>query len=275
MVFLDYSLWPFVSEVSPVLNDNSWTTISRVSSSNEGENYWSVGDRKQVMLNGTVGNLSLSNYSIYVFIIGFNHNSSDEGTGRIHFQIGKTALSGGTDVCLVDNHVNTAVSSSGYFAMNGSRTSKGGWEESQMRTEICGTSLTSYSGTIIAAIPASLRSVLKSVVKYTDNSYNEGSSPSDVSATTDYFFLLSEFEVYGNIDWGNPYEANYQAQYAYYSAGNSIVKYRHNSTTTAVMWWLRSGDGATRFACADVGSFKRANIRYADYSSGFAPGFCV
>lgn len=44
--------------------------------------------------------------------------------------------------------------------MNSSATNSGGWASSQMRTNICGTSLSSYSGTIIAIIPAALRAVL-------------------------------------------------------------------------------------------------------------------
>ena len=149
-----------LSFVSSTLNSNEWDVISSVSDAGEGANYWSVGDRKAVVLNGTVGNLSLSSVTTYAFIIGFNHNSSVEGSGRIHFQLGKTALSGGTDVALCDSKYNSSVSATGYFSMNSSNTNSGGWSSSQMRTKICGTSLSSYSGTIIAVIPAALRAVL-------------------------------------------------------------------------------------------------------------------
>jgi hypothetical protein len=125
-----------------------------------------------------------------------------------------------------------------------------------MRTNICGTSLSSYSGTIIAVIPAALRAVLKSVTKYTDNTANGGgSTASYVTATTDYFFLLSEFEVFGSISYGNTNEKNKQAQYAYYSAGNSKIKYKHNGTSTAALWWLRSpyASYSNSFVCVDTG----------------------
>ena len=156
------------------LNDYSWNEIKQVSDAGEGANYWSVGDRKAVVLNGTVGKLSLSNVTTYAFIIGFNHNASVEGTNRIHFQLAKTELSGGKDVALCDSKYNSQVSATGYFSMNKSQTNSGGWNSSQMRTNICGTSLSSYSGTIIAVIPAALRAVLKSVTKYTDNTANGG-----------------------------------------------------------------------------------------------------
>ena len=259
-----------------VLNNNSWETIKKVSDAGQGENYWSIGDRKEVTLNGTVGHLTLSNYTTYAFIIGFNHNASLEGTNRIHFQLAKTALSGGTDVCFRDDSYNNKVSTTGYFSMNRSATNSGGWKSSQMRTKICGTSLSSYSGTIIAVIPAALRAVLKSVTKYTDNTANGGgSTASYVTATTDYFFLLSEFEVFGSISYGNTNEKNKQAQYAYYSAGNSKIKYKHNGTTTAAFWWLRSPDASVSSFFVFVSTNGGVNVNNAGYSIGFAPGFCV
>lgn len=258
-----------LSFVSDTLNENSWDTISEVSDAGEGANYWAIGDRKQVTLNGKLSKLSLSNYSTYAFIIGFNHNSSREGSGRIHFQIGKTALTGGTDICLISGY-----SDDSDFYMNTSNTNSGGWKDSYMRNNICGTSKTSYSGTIIGVIPAALRAVLKSVTKYTNNSGNSSSS-SAVTATTDYFFLLSEYEVFGNITYANNYEANYQQQYAYYSAGNSKVKYRHDQTGSPVIWWLRSpiAGNSSRFVSVYFGG--SVSYNNASRSNGFAPGFCV
>lgn len=78
-----------LSFVSSTLNNNEWRVIKSVSDAGQGASYWSIGDRKAVTLNGTVGALTLSNATTYVFIIGFNHNSSVEGTNRIHFQIGR------------------------------------------------------------------------------------------------------------------------------------------------------------------------------------------
>ena len=268
-----------LSFVSAVLNDNDWATIKKISDKGEGANYWSIGDRKAITLNGTVGALTLSNFTTYAFIIGFNHNASVEGANRIHFQLGKTALSGGTDVCFCDNQYGPdsgwSPAGAGYFAMNASNTGYGGWKRSQMRTNICGTSLSSYSGTIIAVIPEELRAELKTVNKYTDNTGIGGAEASNVTVTTDYFFLLSEFEVFGSISSANPNEASKQAQYAYYSAGNSKIKYKHDGTSTAAFWWLRSPgmDGPQYFTGMD-----RDGKIYSDkesYSLGFAPGFCV
>ncbi|MCI6780525.1 MAG: DUF6273 domain-containing protein [Dialister sp.] len=269
-----------LSFVSAVLNDNDWAKIKSVSDAGQGANYWSIGDRKAVTLNGTVGKLSLSNVTTYAFIIGFNHNASVEGANRIHFQLAKTALSGGTDVCFCDNQYapdnDWSSPGAGYFVMNASNTNSGGWKSSQMRTNICGTSLSSYSGTILAVIPAALRAVLKSVTKYTDNTGGGiGNVASNVTATTDYFFLLSEFEVFGSISKANSNEASKQAQYAYYSAGNSKIKYKHNGTSTAADWWLRSpyANYSGSFVFVETGGTVYDTAAY--YSFGFAPGFCV
>ena len=127
----------------------------------------------------------------------------------------------------------------------------------------------------MGAIPADLRNALKSVTKYTNNTGNSSSSGA-VTATTDYFFLLAEYEVFGNITYSNTYEANYQQQYAYYSAGNSKVKYQHNSTGSAAYWWLRSPNAGHSNYFVIVSTGGTVNGYYAAYSSlGFAPGFCV
>lgn len=264
-----------LSFVNSTLNNNEWSVIKSVSDAGQGANYWSIGDRKAVTLNGTVGKLSLSNVTTYAFIIGFNHNASVEGTNRIHFQLAKTALTGGTDVCLCDSSYNSNVSTTGYFSMNSSRTNSGGWASSQMRTNICGTSLSSYSGTIIAVIPAALRAVLKSVTKYTDNTGGGSTAASAVTATTDYFFLLSEYEVFGSISYANSNESSKQAQYAYYSAGNSKIKYKHDGTSTAAYWWLRSPYASTSSTFVYVYTDGTVSNSYAYTSLGFAPGFCV
>lgn len=264
-----------LSFVSSTLNNNDWATIKSVSDAGQGANYWSIGDRKAVTLNGTVGNLSLSNVTTYAFIIGFNHNASVEGTNRIHFQLAKAALSGGTDVCFHDSSYNSIVSTTGFFSMNSSNINSGGWESSQMRTNICGTSLSNYSGTIIAVIPAALRAVLKSVTKYTDNTGDGSTVDSNVTATTDYFFLLSEFEVFGSTSYGNANERHMQAQYAYYSAGNSKIKYKHDDPSTPANWWLRSPTAKYSYRFAIVNVEAENYYGYATYSFGFAPGFCV
>ena len=258
-----------VSFISSTLNTSSWEEIRAISDAGQGENYWSIGDCKEITLNGIMGKLSLSSFTTYAFIIGFNHNAALEGNNRIHFQIGKTALSGGTDICLVSGY-----SDDSDFFMNTSNTSAGGWKSSYMRTNILGTNLSNYAGTLIGVLPASLRAVLKSVTKYTNNT-GDSAPASAITATTDYVFLLSEYEVFGKISSANPYEESKQSQYAYYSAGNSKVKYKHDATTTAAHWWLRSPYTIEPASFVSVTTSGEANINAANLSLGVAPGFCV
>lgn len=265
-----------IPEPGKSLNEYTWDEISYISSNGlAGEYGFQVGDTKEIILNGTVGSLTLDNYQTYAYIIGINHNAELEGNNLIHFQLAKTAISGGTDICFTDGSYNSSGSSAA-FRMNTSNTNSGGWKDSYMRNNICGTSKTSTSGRIMGAIPADLRNAFKSVTKYTDNTANGGGSVSSyVTATTDFFFLLSEYEVFGNITYGNTYEANYQQQYAYYSAGNSKVKYRHNSTGSAASWWLRSPYVGNSGSFVVVGASGTFADYYAYYSLGFAPCFCV
>lgn len=254
-----------LSFVSSTLNSNEWDVIRSVSDAGEGANYWSVGDRKAVVLNGTVGALSLSNVTTYAFIIGFNHNSSVEGSGRIHFQLGKTALSGGTDVALCDSKYGNTGSDAA-FRMNTTNTNSGGWNNSYMRKTIC--------PAFKNVLPAALKNAIKSVTKYTDNTGNS-SAASAVTATTDEIFLLAEYEVFGTISRGNSNESSKQKQYDYYSAGNSKIKYNHSATSTAVIWWLRSPRASASTSFVVVITDGTVYTGGAYYSRGFAPGFCV
>lgn len=261
--------------VSTTLNDNSWETIRDISDAGICANYWSVGDRKAVTLNGTVGALTLSNFTTYAFIIGFNHNSSLEGVNRIHFQLAKTALSGGTDVAFCDKYYINTVGPAGGFCMNFNNTNTGGWKDSVMRKIICGAEQGGTTVSILNVISDGLKSALKSVTKYTDNVGNTNTSSNSITATTDYFFILSEFEVFGDIRYANSNEKNKQAQYAYYSAGNSKIKYKHDGTSTAAAWWVRSPIAINSSGFVGVYDDGTVGAFEANYSIGFAPGFCV
>ena len=116
---------------------------------------------------------------------------------------------------------------------------------------------------------------MKSCTKYTDNK-GGGNTASNVSSTTDYLFLLSEYEVHGTRSYANSAEQNSQAQYDYFKAGNSKVANKHSATGTAAVWWLRSPyyiTGNTYF-CA-VSSSGSLGYYAADGAYGVVPGFVV
>lgn len=261
--------------VSEVLNENSWAVIKAVSDSGQGDNYWDVGDTKTIVINGKVGATTFSNLSIDAFIIGFHHNASREGNNRIHFQLGKI---GGKMVGLVDSRYNNSYSN-GNFCMNTSSTNSGGWNNSYMRRTILGNTNTPtnpLANSLMAALPADLRAVMKSVTKYTDNTANGGGNQSSyVTATTDYLWLLAEFEVQGARTYANSYEQNYQAQYQYYKSGNSKVAYRHNATGSTAYWWLRSAYCSGDLSFCGVFTDGSAYSGSAYWSCALLPGFAA
>ena len=256
------------------LNDNTWATIKEVSDAGQGENYWSVGDTKRITINGTVQGFTFSNLAIDTFILGFNHNSSREGTNRIHFRIGKI---GGKSVALCDSKYGNTGTDNG-FRMNKSNTNSGGWSASYGRKEVLGNSGTPTSppaNSLLAALPADLRAVMKPVTKYSDNTGGGSDNASYVTATNDYLFDLSEFEVQGSRTYANSAEKNYQLQYAYFKAGNSKITYNHGNTGTAVWCFSRSVNynGTNSFCMTSAGG--SAHNADAYYSGGRAPGFTV
>ena len=263
-----------VTLVSKTLNDNSWATIKSVSDAGQGANYWAVGDTKRITLNGKVGAYTFSNFNIDVFILGFNHNSSKEGSNRIHFQIGKVS---GKAVALCDSQYNGS-GSSAMFHMNSSDSNSGGWNGSYMRKTLLGNSNTPAStleNSLMAALPSDLLAVMKTVTKYTDNTGGGSNSSGNVTATADYLFLLAEFEVFGTRYWANQYEQNSQKQYDYYKAGNSRVAYNHSAVSTAVWWWLRSATCGNSSSFCDVSTDGGYDYGNAYYSAGLRPGFAV
>lgn len=276
-----------LSFVSAVLNDNDWATIKEVSDALQGANYWSIGDCKAVTVNGTVGTQAV-NGTYYAYIIGFNHNSSKEGNG-ITFGTFKTALSGGTDICLVDGKYNSySTDGTKYFNMNhSSNTNAGGWKGCDLRYDVLGSTNTNdgdatattatnpVANTLMAALPSDLRAVMQPMTIYTDNTGGGSDNASYVTKTTDYLPLLAEYEIFGTRTYANSAEKNYQAQYAYYSAGNSKVKYRHSATGSAAWWWERSPYYYNSYAFGIVAENGSANSRYARYSLGVAPAFRV
>lgn len=274
--------------VSSVLNENEWSVIKSVADAGNGSNYWAVGDRKAVAVNGTVGTQAV-NGTYYVYIIGFNHNSSREGNG-ITFGTFKTALSGGTDICLVDGQYNDySTNGTKYFNMNhSSNTNSGGWKGCDLRYDVLGSTNTNngdatattatspVAGTLMAALPSDLRAVMKPMTIYTDNTGGGNNTASYVTASVDYLPLLSEFEIFGTRTYANSAEQNYQQQYAYYSAGNSKVKYRHSATDSPAYWWERSPYyGNSRAFCGVYTNGGATNIGGARNSRGLAPAFRV
>ena len=242
------------------LANNTPDIIAAAAKSGQAANYWSVGDKVGIAVNGSFGGLSYNN-TVYAFILGFNHNSSVEGGNSIHFQFGKTAS--GVDIAFVNSYGSTSTG----FCMNTSNTNSGGWNNSYMRKTIC--------PAFLAALPTAWQNIIAACTKYSDNTGGGSNTASYVTATSDKIWLLSEMEVQGTRSYANSAEANYQKQYDYYRNGNSKVKYQHTATTSACYWWLRSVYASYALNFCFVVTDGSASSNGAYFSYGFAPGFKV
>ena len=253
----------FGMDVDPVLGNNTPEQIQAVAQSGQAANYWSVGDKIGIALSGTVGALALRD-TYYAFILGFDHNSGVEGSNTIHFQFGKT--SAGVDIAFCDSKYGNAGTAEG-FRMKTSKSNSGGWKSSYMRGTIC--------AAFLSAMPSAWQSVIAACTKYSDNNGGGSNAAGYVTSTSDKIWLPAEFEVRGARTYANSAEQNYQKQYDYYKNGNSKVKHKHDATTTACNWWLRSVYASGSSGVCSVGTDGSALSYAANSSYGFAPGFMV
>ena len=250
----------------PILNNNKWEVIKQVADASQGPNYWAIGDRKEVTLNGSVGYGSaartFSNQTYWVYIIGFDHNSAKEGKG-IAFQGFKTAQTGGVDIAVTG----TKYDNGSGMIMNLTQTNAGGWNGSWAYT----TCMAQWKN----CFPSDLQAVIRTTTLYTDNTGNESTSASAVTANSNEVYYLAEYEVFGSNQYANTNEPAQQAQYDYYKAGNSRTKYRSDNTSTAARWWLRSPSRSGSYSFCYVGSDGSTYANSAYYSYGSAPCFKV
>lgn len=248
-----------VQMANPDLSKNDPATIKAAAQSGQAKNLWSVGDKTAIAINGKVSKLTI-NGTYYAVILGFDHNATVEGGNSIHFQIGKDAS--GKDIAFVSGYDDDSD-----FYMNPTNTNSGGWENSFMRKTVCAQFLT--------ALPADWQNIIVACTKYSDNSGGGSDTASKVTSTQDKIWLLSEFEVQGKRSYANSAEQNYQKQYDYYKNGNSKVRYKHNATGSACIWWLRSVRAMSSNSFCYVAAGGSAVSIGAYYSYGFAPGFKV
>ncbi len=279
---------------------DDWATISSRSAAGTAANYYSVGDCKAVDVKGTMGTLALDT-TLYVYILGFDHNVSNGESRGITFGGFKTDVKG-TDVALCDsNYGSNSTDGSKWLNMSHwGNYNYGGWKGSDMRYDILGSTNVQPSGygsapttskvgydatstcattpvanTLMSCLPSDLRSVMKPMTKYTDNKGNSSNVEANVTTSIDYLPLLSEYEVQGTRSYANQYEQNKQSQYTYYSDGNSKVKYNHSATSNSVEWWVRSPYYTSRYNFCFVYTDGGARTSIANYSRGVAPAFLI
>ena len=253
-----------------VLNDCTWAEISQISSSGQAANTFSVGDQKEIVLNGRAFNTNFNNQHVYAFIVGINHNASREGDNVIHFELYKH---GDTPYAITTSDYGNSQSGGGKSSMMTTSDNSGGWANSDMRKNKLGGRTTDSkdspkSGTFMSILPSDLRAVLRSVSKYTFND----STP---SKTSEYIFLYALYEVLGEpYDFGASNEVSFLEQYEYYKSGNSAI-HQGSSRSGSVYFWTRSKEtdyGTSFYMITDAG---QQLINRADASLGVVTLFFV
>ena len=173
-------------------------------------------------------------------IIGKNHDTYSDGSGTapLTFQMHD---------CYAEKN-----------RMHSAATNSVGWTNCEMRI----TTLPS----ILALMPSEVQFGIKEVEKITGvggNSYTLGT-------TADKLFLLSEVEVLGST---STTPAGEGSRYAYYSAGNNVVK---NIGTSAQWWWLRSpriGDSSVQ-SYTQISTAASISSAGANQSRAISFAFC-
>lgn len=251
------------------LNDCTWAEISQISSSGQAANTFSVGDQKEIVLNGRAFNTNFNNQHVYAFIVGINHNASREGDNVIHFELYKN---GDTPYAITTSDYGMHQGGKDTSMMT-TNDNSGGWAGSDMRKNKLGGRTTDSkdspeSGTFMSILPSDLRAVLRSVSKYTF----EDSTP---TKTSEYIFLYALYEVLGEpYEYGGSNEVTFLEQYEYYKSGNSVI-HQGSSRSGSVFFWTRSKEtnyGTSFYAITNGGE---QIVFRADYSIGVVTLFFV
>lgn len=164
------TVYPFI--VGNSLEATSWGDISIMSKFGVCDQFFKVGDKKNITVNGV---------SYPVQIIGFNHDTLSDGTkAGVTFQLVN---------CLATT-----------YRMEASNTNANGWEGCEMR-----------KATLNTTIYGQLNSDLKSAIKSARKVSSVGNNSSGLETTTDKLFLLSEIEIFGTTTYsfageGSQYE---------------------------------------------------------------------
>jgi len=195
-----------------------------------------------------------------VRILGFNHDELVDPSAY-----GTTTLTGKAGISF--EYVDFLTEA----GMNSSDTSSGGWNSSELRRTLNGTTYNSLS--------------IKSNIKKVKKDYIPTYDAASTQKTEDYLWLLSCGEI-----WDNGDKANYRGyaiategkQYKYYKmnlgstnfdSSNDITK--KPSTSNSDLWWLRSPSYTHSGHFCRVRSYGYCGSALASTSYGVAPGFSI
>lgn len=222
-------------DIKPTLADNDWATIAAVSEAGQASAYWSVGDEKDITVNGE---------TLTMVIVGFDHDDLASG--------GKAGITFGMKHLMTDSRV---MSSKEDVATN-----DGGFTGSGMYSWL--------QNTLLGQLPTDLKNVIKSVNKKT----SAGSQSSTINTDAMKLFLFSAIELFGSAGYSQSGEGS---QYSYFATAANRIKNIQNGAGSAGTWWGRSPvwNSSSRFCC--VQNDGSARYGYANEQRGVCFAFCV
>ena len=219
----------------------NWADIARISQEGKAQQYFEIGDTKNITYTDPKGVVRTTP----VKIIGFDHDETSDGT-----KVGITVFADFAD-CLSGLNTDrvTYEGITQYYP--------GGWYNCDLRRHL--------NNAVFNSLDSDLKSVIKQVKK--KSSYFNTSGVGDIIISYDKLWLMS----CGEIGKSNTkYPANDGTAY---SLKETIKK---KVSGTAVTWWLRSGDTTVYSNAAYIdtsGSLKSALATMGSNSVAF--GFCI
>lgn len=207
--------------------------------------YWSEGDTRTVHLSAMSGSVSNADES---------HAAQD--VQMVLTDPGHYTLANGQPcnfVVLQKDSLNET------GCMNSSNTNSEGWDGCARRTWC--------NGTYRNAIPATLRPIFKQFTTYAAE--GNGSSP---VASSDYFALFSEKEVFGSTAYANSSAESKNSQLTWFKTSSNRIKMVDGR---ASKWWERSPYRVDSYRFCNVAYNSVAGWSNARSSLGLAPFGCI
>lgn len=227
---------PTLLEQSVSFAQDSWEIISAVSATGQAIDYYSVGDEKDIEIDGVQ----------YTFLIlGFNHDDLSDDTGRAGISIGMKNLLAKT------------------YTMNAQNNS---WHDSTMRNVTL--------ENIFLQLPQELQAVVKQVNKNTSIGGANNTVRTDSVEKLWFFSQYEIFPANYGVTLVEGYQYEYWKNIGADVEANRI-KYLLNGSGVVSGWWLRSPckSNADQFA---IVTNKGAITGTAVFSyQGICFGFCV
>lgn len=146
-----------------------------------------------------------------------------------------------------------------YGAMNTQTPYSGGWNSCPRRT---------WCNSVYRnAIPATLRPIFKQFTTYAANGTGSTSE-----ASSDYFALFSEKEIFGSTTHANSSAESKNSQLTWFKTSSNRIKSVGGS---AGAWWERSPSNVSSYHFCRVNHSGIADWSYANYLFGLAPFGCI